>query len=146
MNSAARIAARPSGQRERRLLLLISYALTASAAAVTAVAVAASGAPNHPALVGLARGLIVATPIAVGLYAWQRPSTERFGLLLIAAGAGCFVTTLAESRQEIVDRICAYKPLGFREVVLDFRRDTLDEMLSDLEIVTQEIRPAVDRA
>ena len=102
MDSAARIAARPSGQRERRLLLLVSYALTASAAAVTAVAVAASGAPNNPGLVGLARGLIVATPIAVGLYAWQRPSTERFGLLLIGAGAACFVTTLAESRHDVL--------------------------------------------
>jgi signal transduction histidine kinase len=98
MDSAARIAARPSGQREHRLLLLVSYALTASAAAVTTVAVAASGAPSHPALVGLTRGLIVATPIAVGLYVWQRPAGGRFGLLLIGAGAGCFVTTLAESR------------------------------------------------
>jgi signal transduction histidine kinase len=98
MDSAARIAARPSGQREHRLLLLVSYALTASAAAVTTVAVAASGAPSHPALVGLTRGLIMATPIAIGLYVWQRPAGGRFGLLLIGAGAGCFVTTLAESR------------------------------------------------
>src|SRR4051812_12213800 len=97
MNSAAQVAARPSRQRDRRLLLLASYALTATAAAVTAVAVAASGAPGHPALVGLTRGVIVATPIAVGLYVWQRPAGGRFGLLLIGAGAGCFVATLAES-------------------------------------------------
>jgi probable F420-dependent oxidoreductase len=50
------------------------------------------------------------------------------------------------SRQSIVDRLAGYKALGFSEVVLDFRRDTLDEMLDDLEVVTSEIRPAVDRA
>jgi len=55
-------------------------------------------------------------------------------------------TSLKDSRQEIVDRLCGYKPLGFREIVLDFRRDTLDEMLSDLDVVTGEIRPALDRA
>jgi alkanesulfonate monooxygenase SsuD/methylene tetrahydromethanopterin reductase-like flavin-dependent oxidoreductase (luciferase family) len=54
--------------------------------------------------------------------------------------------SLAASRQAIVDRLAAFKALGFSEVVLDFRRDTLDEMLADLEIVTSEVRPAVDRA
>ncbi len=54
--------------------------------------------------------------------------------------------SLATSRQLLVDRLAAFKALGFSEVVLDFRRDTLDEMLADLEIVTSEIRPAVERA
>ena len=49
-------------------------------------------------------------------------------------------------RQEIVDRLAAYKALGFGEVLLDFRRDTLGEMLDDLDAVATEIRPAVDRA
>jgi probable F420-dependent oxidoreductase len=49
-------------------------------------------------------------------------------------------------RQEIVDRLAAYKALGFTEVLLDFRRDTLDEMLDDLDAVATEIRPAVNRA
>ena len=49
-------------------------------------------------------------------------------------------------RQEIVDRLAAYKALGFGEVLLDFRRDTLDEMLDDLDAVATEVRPAVDRA
>jgi hypothetical protein len=30
--------------------------------------------------------------------------------------------------------------------VLDFRRDTLAEMLADLDVVAQDIRPAVDAA
>ena len=49
-------------------------------------------------------------------------------------------------RQEIVDRLAAYKALGFGEVLLDFRRDSLDEMLDDLDAVASEVRPAVDRA
>jgi probable F420-dependent oxidoreductase len=49
-------------------------------------------------------------------------------------------------RQEIVDRLAAYKALGFGEVLLDFRRDTVDEMLDDLDAVASEVRPAVDRA
>ena len=49
-------------------------------------------------------------------------------------------------RQEIVGRLAAYKALGFGEVLLDFRRDSLDEMLDDLDTVATEIRPAVNRA
>ena len=54
--------------------------------------------------------------------------------------------SVRERRQEIVDRLAAYKALGFGEVLLDFRRDTLDEMLDDLDAVATEVRPAVDRA
>jgi probable F420-dependent oxidoreductase len=49
-------------------------------------------------------------------------------------------------KREIVDRLAAYKALGFSEVLLDFRRDSLDEMLDDLDAVCTEIRPAVLRA
>ncbi|HZO31675.1 MAG TPA: TIGR03619 family F420-dependent LLM class oxidoreductase [Chloroflexota bacterium] len=49
-------------------------------------------------------------------------------------------------RQEIVGRLAAYKALGFGEVLLDFRRDSLDEMLDDLDAIATEIRPVVDRA
>jgi len=49
-------------------------------------------------------------------------------------------------RQEIVDRLASYKALGFGEVLLDFRRDSLDEMLDDLDAIATEIRPVVDRA
>jgi len=54
--------------------------------------------------------------------------------------------SVRERRQEIVDRLAAYKALGFGEVLLDFRRDSLDEMLDDLDAVASEVRPAVDRA
>src|SRR5438093_1576532 len=51
-----------------------------------------------------------------------------------------------ESRQAVVDQLSGYKRLGLTHVMLDFRRDTLGEMLEILDLVTREIRPAVDRA
>ena len=45
---------------------------------------------------------MVAVPIAVGLYAWHRRPDERFGPLLVAAGFGWFLTTLAESDDSLV--------------------------------------------
>ena len=50
----------------------------------------------------LARGLMVGVPLAVGLHTWYRRPAERFGLLLVAAGAAWFVTTLAESDDELL--------------------------------------------
>jgi hypothetical protein len=57
----------------------------------------ALGAASHPLLVASARALIVGAPVAVGLYVWYRRPEERFGRVLVAAGAAWFVTTLAES-------------------------------------------------
>ncbi len=51
-----------------------------------------------------------------------------------------------ESRQAVVDQLSGYKRLGLTHVMLDFRRDTLGEMLEILDLVTRELRPAVDRA
>ena len=53
--------------------------------------------------------------------------------------------SLRESRQAIVDQLAGYKRLGLTHVVLDFRRDSLAEMLEALDMVATEIRPAVDR-
>jgi signal transduction histidine kinase len=62
------------------------------------VAVTLSGADSdNPALAAAGRALMVAVPVAVGCYAWYRRPGERFGPLLIAAGFGWFLTTLAES-------------------------------------------------
>jgi hypothetical protein len=54
--------------------------------------------------------------------------------------------SLRESRQAIVDQLAGYKRLGLTHVALDFRRDSLAEMLEGLDVVATEIRPAVDRA
>ena len=50
------------------------------------------------------------------------------------------------SRQAVIDQLAGYKRLGVTHVVLDFRRDTLAAMVEELDEVTKEIRPAVDRA
>jgi len=53
---------------------------------------------------------------------------------------------IRRSAQEVIDRLGAYKSLGFTHVLIDFRRDTIDEMLDDLDVVTSEVQIAVDRA
>ena len=50
------------------------------------------------------------------------------------------------SRQAIIDELAAYKTLGLTHVMIDVRRDSLDEMLEALDVVTRDIRPAVDAA
>jgi signal transduction histidine kinase len=97
MNTAAGLATRRVAQRDRRQLLLVSYGLAALVAVTVSVAVALAGARDHPGLVALARGSIVATPLAVGLHAWYRRRGERFGAVLVAAGFASFATTLAEA-------------------------------------------------
>jgi signal transduction histidine kinase len=54
------------------------------------------------ALVASVRGLMVAVPIWVGCYAWQRRPHERFGPLLVVAGFLWFLTTLAESNSSVL--------------------------------------------
>ena len=86
---------------DRRRALLVAYASIALVATVIAAAVALDGATSDPALVATARALIVGVPLGVGLYAWYAREEERFGVLLILAGGGWFLTTLAESRGEL---------------------------------------------
>ena len=50
---------------------------------------------------------------------------------------------LSSSRQEVIDLLGAYKKAGLTHVMLDIRRDSLTEMLENLEIVASDIRPAV---
>jgi signal transduction histidine kinase len=82
--------------------------LTAAGAAGLAlcgisVAVALSGpSATNQGFVAAGRALMVGVPIAVGLYAWHRRPEERFGRLLVAVGLGWFLTTLAESGNEVL--------------------------------------------
>lgn len=80
-----------------RVQLLPGWAATALIAAASAAAITAAGSVTQPELVAASRALIAGVPIAVGLYAWEHGTSERFGLLLAAVGAGCLVATLAES-------------------------------------------------
>jgi probable F420-dependent oxidoreductase len=53
------------------------------------------------------------------------------------------VDAVQGSRQAIVDQYCAYKALGLTHLVVDFRRDSLAQMLDTLDLMVTEIRPAV---
>jgi signal transduction histidine kinase len=77
-------------------------AVATVALTVIAAALALSGDGDHRGLVAVAKASIVGLPMAVGLYAWRRGAEARFGRLLIAAGVAWFVSTLAESGDDLV--------------------------------------------
>jgi probable F420-dependent oxidoreductase len=53
---------------------------------------------------------------------------------------------ITQGTQAVVDVLGAYKRLGLRHILLQFRRDDLGRMLEILDFVTGSVRPAVDRA
>jgi hypothetical protein len=57
-----------------------------------------------PHAVGLAerQALIVAAPIAVGLYVWREGTHARFGRLLVLAGGAWFLAALSSSTNDVV--------------------------------------------
>lgn len=82
--------------------------LIAVAVAITVV-VTAEGVPDTTgasaqtaALEAIARGVIVAIPLAVGLYARRRPVHERFGTLLLGFGALWFLAALSNSSSPLL--------------------------------------------
>ncbi len=77
---------------------VIGVVLAALAAAITAANVEGEAT----ALAAVGRASMVALPIGVGLYARHRRPGDRFGLLLTIAGFAWFLTTLAESGNELV--------------------------------------------
>jgi signal transduction histidine kinase len=80
--------------------MLLSLAAAGAVLAATAAAIALAGDMPHD--VGLAerQALIVATPIAVGLYAWRDGTHARFGVLLVLAGGAWFLAALSSSSNE----------------------------------------------
>jgi signal transduction histidine kinase len=89
------------GARDLRHGTLLVLALAGVAATAAAAVLAYNGAASQPGLTAFARAVIVGVPVAVGLYAWYTGPNERFGALLVAAGGGWFVTTLAESHDSL---------------------------------------------
>ena len=53
---------------------------------------------------------------------------------------------ITQGTQAVVDVLGAYKRLGLRHILLQFRRDDLGRMLEILDFVTGSVRPAMDRA
>jgi signal transduction histidine kinase len=79
-------------------------ALGTAGALLAAVAAAVALAGDMPHEVGLAerQALIVAVPIAVGLYAWRDGTHARFGRLLVMAGTAWFFAALSTSSNEVL--------------------------------------------
>ena len=97
MDSVVSVSERVTAGRDLRQAGLVGLAIAGAAATAVAAELAYVGAESRPGLTALARALSVGVPIGVGLYAWYRGENRRFGILLLAAGAGWFLTTLAES-------------------------------------------------
>jgi signal transduction histidine kinase len=79
-------------------------ALTAMGAVLASMAAAVALGGDMPHDVSLAerQALIVAAPIAVGLYAWRDGTHARFGRLLVLAGAAWFLAALSSSSNEVL--------------------------------------------
>jgi signal transduction histidine kinase len=103
----------------------IGLGLTAFAVAVTA----SNSSSTDPWIAAVARGTIVAVPIAVGVYARAWRSYRRFGLLLVLIGAGWSLAALAESDDGVLystGRVAAWiVELGFVWVILAFPSGSL---------------------
>jgi signal transduction histidine kinase len=84
----------------------LEFGLAAASAAVllalTAAITVAGSDSRYDGLEALARVLMVAVPIAVGVHARRHSPFPRFGTLLIAAGVGWFLTTLAGSQDGVL--------------------------------------------
>ena len=98
-------------------------------------------------LEGLARGLFVVVPLAVGLYACRRPSHARFGWLLVAWGGLWFVASLSSSASPTVysvgrltywlEELCvAYVLLAFPTGRLETRFDRIVIALAATVVAT----------
>jgi signal transduction histidine kinase len=107
-----------------------------AACAVAAIVTASGSSSDYAALEATARALIVGVPIAVGLYARGHPASERFGTLLVVAGFGWFLVTLAGSSDArlystgrvadwVVEVLLVYVVLAFPSGRLPARADRL---------------------
>ena len=92
--------------------------------ALTAYVTVAGSSSSHVWLEACVRVLVVAAPLAVGMYALGRPPFERFGALLILAGAGACVASLSASENAVLyssGRVAGWiVDLGITYLVLSF--------------------------
>jgi signal transduction histidine kinase len=96
--------ASPATKDHPRIGVGAMLALTAAGALLAGVAAAVALAGDMPHSVALAerQAVIVATPIAVGLYAWRDGTHARFGRLLVLVGAAWFLAALSSSSNELL--------------------------------------------
>jgi signal transduction histidine kinase len=119
---------------DRQLDLRLTFAAVSGALATgITVVIALSNAIPAEGLVAVGRGLMVAVPIAVGLWTWRNRPDERFGQLLVAAGFGWFLTTLAESANSVLystGRVAAWAvEAGLVYLILAFPSGRLSQAL-----------------
>lgn len=81
---------------------LLALAATGVVLASLAAVVALAGDMPHEVALAERQALIVATPIAVGLYAWREGTHARFGRLLVLAGGAWFLAALSTSSNEVL--------------------------------------------
>ena len=93
-----------AGTGSHRLSSRDALALAAAGAALAGIAtvVALVGGMPHDVTLAERQALIVAAPIAVGLYAWREGTHARFGRLLVLAGGGWFLAALSSSDNDVV--------------------------------------------
>jgi signal transduction histidine kinase len=89
-----------------------------------AAGVALLGDMPHQVSLAERQALIVATPIAVGLYAWREGTHARFGRLLVLAGAAWFFAALSSSSNDVlfsIGRVCGWTvEVGLIYLILAF--------------------------
>ena len=94
----------PTATDPPRIRFPALLALTATGALLAGVAAAVALLGDMPHDVSLAerQAVTIATPIAVGLYAWREGTHARFGRLLVLAGGAWFLAALSSSSNEIL--------------------------------------------
>jgi signal transduction histidine kinase len=83
--------------------MVVAAAAAGLVMALITVEVTLAGVDSGNAgLAAAGRALMVVLPVAVGCFAWQRTTHRRFGVLLILAGFGWFLSTLSESDNSLL--------------------------------------------
>jgi signal transduction histidine kinase len=95
----------PGGRSLQPLATAAVLAAAAAMCAVTAALTISGSTSDYAELEALARVLIVAAPISVGLVALGRPPFERVGALLVAGGPVLFLAMLANSEDATVHSV-----------------------------------------
>ena len=90
------------GAPQRRGALIVAGAGGLVLCGLAFAVVLTSDQPGSRPLIALGRVLIIAVPIAVGIWLWSQPQYERFGRVLVAAGYIWFLPTLSESSDSVL--------------------------------------------
>jgi signal transduction histidine kinase len=97
------LKAEASGGTHNRRIEIAALSVAAVGVCAAAVAVTLTGNQSgNPALDAEIRGAIIALPVVVGLYVWDREPWTRFARLLVVAGFAWSLTALAQSNDEVL--------------------------------------------